>query len=138
VSSRLRVLVTKLGLDGHDRGLRLIAHELRDSGVEVIFLGIATRPEEAAKAAVDEDVDAIAVSLLSGSHLAHVGKLLVALKGLDVDIPVVCGGLIPERDAQALLDLGVRAVCPVGVPVARAAAMVVEAAQVGAGPHPSH
>jgi methylmalonyl-CoA mutase, C-terminal domain len=133
MSSRVRVLATKLGLDGHDRGLRLIAHELRDSGVEVIFLGIATRPEEAAKAAVDEDVDAIAVSLLSGSHLAHVGKLLEALKGYGADIPVVCGGLIPERDAQALLDLGAHAVCSVGVPVSRAAAMVVEAAHVGTG-----
>jgi methylmalonyl-CoA mutase C-terminal domain/subunit len=121
------VLATKLGLDGHDRGLRLIAHELRDSGVEVIFLGVATRPEEAARAAVDEDVDAIAVSLLSGSHLAHVGKLLATLKTFDADIPVVCGGLIPERDVQALLDLGVHSVCPVGVPVRRAGAMILEA-----------
>lgn len=127
MSGRVRVLATKLGLDGHDRGLRLIARELRDNGVEVIFLGVATRPEEAARAAIDEDVDAIAVSLLSGSHLAHVGKLVAALKSFDADIPVVCGGLIPEHDVQALLDLGVHSVCPVGVPVTRAGAMILEA-----------
>jgi methylmalonyl-CoA mutase C-terminal domain/subunit len=124
----LRILATKLGLDGHDRGLRLIARELQERGVEVIYLGISTAPAQAARAAVDEDADAIAVSMLSGSHFAHVTELIEQLKAQGSDIPVVAGGLISADDAQALIALGVADVRPVGTPVPVAASAVVAAA----------
>jgi methylmalonyl-CoA mutase C-terminal domain/subunit len=127
----VRVLATKLGLDGHDRGLRMIAHQLRDDGAEVVYLGLATRPEEAAQVAVQEDVDVIAVSLLSGSHLSHVRKLIAALKALDADIPVVCGGLIPQGDIDALHAMGVADVKAVGTPVTVAAAAIMAAGLQG-------
>jgi methylmalonyl-CoA mutase C-terminal domain/subunit len=127
--TQLRILATKLGLDGHDRGLRLIARELREQGAEVIYLGISTGPAEAASAAVQEDVDAIAVSLLSGSHLSHVSKLIAALTAMNAHIPVVCGGLIPQSDVQVLIDMGVADVKAVGTPVTVAAAAILTVAE---------
>lgn len=132
--SQVRVLATKLGLDGHDRGLRLITRELNSRGAEVVYLGISTNPAQAAAAAMQEDVDVIAVSLLSGSHLAHVGKLLAALEAAHADIPVVCGGLIPPADADRLLQLGVAAVRAVGTPVTEAAQAILDAAHNGRPP----
>lgn len=124
----VRVLATKLGLDGHDRGLRLIARELTGRGAEVVYLGIATSPAEVAAAAVAEDVDVIAVSLLSGSHLAHLATLLAELARAGADTPVVCGGLIPPADVEELTRIGVAAVRSVGTPVDEAAQVVLDVA----------
>jgi methylmalonyl-CoA mutase C-terminal domain/subunit len=102
-----RVLVAKLGLDGHDVGAKVVCHILRDAGFEVIYTGIRRTPEAVASVAIDEDVDVVAVSLLSGAHLPLVTRLL-ALLGEDGDvIPVVLGGAIPDADRPALIDLGV-------------------------------
>jgi methylmalonyl-CoA mutase, C-terminal domain len=104
----VRVLLTKLGLDGHDRGLRMIAMELRDRGAEVILSGPGTSAAHAAAIAVQEDVDVVAVSLLSGSHMALVPSLVELLREEDgYATPIVCGGLIPPRDAAELRNLDV-------------------------------
>jgi methylmalonyl-CoA mutase cobalamin-binding domain/chain len=125
-----RVLLTKIGLDGHDRGLRMIALELRDRGVEVVLLGVVTTPAAIAQTASDEDVDAIGVSVLSGAHMTLVPRLLelLAADGL-ADLPVVCGGTIPSDDVLALLDLGVARVCPTGTTVTEAADALIEACE---------
>jgi methylmalonyl-CoA mutase, C-terminal domain len=123
-----RVLAAKLGLDGHDRGIRLIARELRARGAEVVYLGIGTSPQQAAAAAVQEDVDVIAVSLLSGAHLAHVARLVKELARHPDPPPVVCGGLIPSADAAELQELGDVSVMPVGTTVPAAAEAILDAA----------
>jgi methylmalonyl-CoA mutase, C-terminal domain len=123
-----RVLVTKLGLDGHDRGIRLIAQELRARGAEVVYLGIGTSPQQAAAAAVQEDVDVIAVSLLSGAHLAHVARLVKELARDNDPPPIVCGGLIPSADAAQLEELGDVWVMPAGTTVSAAAEAILDAA----------
>jgi methylmalonyl-CoA mutase C-terminal domain/subunit len=130
--SAVRVLATKLGLDGHDRGLRLISRELTNRGAEVVYLGISTGPADAAAVAIQEDVDVIAVSLLSGSHLAHIATLLTELRQTDADIPVVCGGLIPPADVDELIRMGVSAVRAVGTPVAEAAQTILDVAAIAA------
>jgi methylmalonyl-CoA mutase, C-terminal domain len=124
----VRVLAAKLGLDGHDRGIRLIARELRERGAEVVYLGIGTSPAQAARAAVQEDVDVVAVSLLSGSHLLHLVNLLAELEAQNADVPVVCGGLISPEDAGRLHELGVHAVLSVGTSVSVAADAILRVA----------
>lgn len=111
MTRRGRVLVAKLGLDGHDRGARLVGHILRDAGYEVIYTGLRRTPELVVNVAVEEDVDLIGVSVLSGAHEDIVKELLTVRdeKGLN-DVPIVVGGIIPEHDVQTLLDLGVAAV----------------------------
>jgi methylmalonyl-CoA mutase cobalamin-binding domain/chain len=128
-----RVLAAKLGLDGHDRGIRLIARELLTRGAEVVYLGIGTSPQQAAAAAVQEDVDVVAVSLLSGAHLAHVTRLVEELDRLDDPPPVVCGGLIPSADAAQLTELGDVWVMPVGTTVPAAAQAILDAASRATG-----
>ncbi len=116
----IRVLVGKPGLDGHDRGAKLVARVLRDAGFEVIYTGIRSTPAAIASIAVQEDVDIVGLSLLSGSHLGLVRKTLEALKAAGADeVKVVVGGTIPEEDVQPLLDLGVTAVYPTGTPTDR-------------------
>jgi methylmalonyl-CoA mutase, C-terminal domain len=105
---RIRVLVSKLGLDGHDRGALIICRSLRDAGMEVIYSGLFCTPEQVAKTAIDEDVDAVAMSLLNGAHLAlfpKVGRLLRE-KGAN-DILLVGGGIIPESDKRILENEGI-------------------------------
>ncbi len=110
-----RVLIAKPGLDGHDRGAKLVARVLRDAGFEVIYTGIRTTPAAIATVAVQEDVDVVGLSILSGSHLGLTHKTLEALKDLDAqDITVVAGGTIPQSDVPALLDMGVAAVFATG------------------------
>ena len=106
---RYKVLVAKLGIDGHDRGAKVIARALRDAGFEVIYTGIRQTPEQVVYAAIQEDVDVIGVSLLSGAHIHHMKKLLEKLReaGAD-DIPVVLGGTIPLPDIEPLKKMGVR------------------------------
>jgi methylmalonyl-CoA mutase, C-terminal domain len=110
-----RVLVAKPGLDGHDRGAKVVARALRDAGFEVIYTGIRQRPAEIAAAAVQEDVAVVGLSILSGAHISLTRKVLDALRdaGAD-DIKVVVGGTIPAGDASRLRDLGVAAVYPTG------------------------
>ena len=105
---RIRVLVSKLGLDGHDRGALIICRALRDAGMEVIYSGLFCTPEQVAKTAIDEDVDAVAMSLLNGAHLALFPKVarLLREKGI-TDILLVGGGIIPESDKKILENEGI-------------------------------
>jgi len=107
----IRVLVAKPGLDGHDRGARVIARALRDAGMEVIYTGLRQTPEMIVEAAIQEDVDVVGLSILSGAHMTLVPRVmeLLAKEGLD-DVIVVVGGIIPQEDALALEQAGVRAV----------------------------
>lgn len=109
-----RVLVAKLGLDGHDRGVKVVARILRDAGFEVIYTGLRQTPERVVAAAIDEDVDLIGLSMLSGAHLALVPPVVELLRKEGVDIPVVVGGIIPERDVPTLMEAGVAAILAPG------------------------
>ena len=109
-----RVLVAKVGLDGHDRGVKVVGRILRDAGFEVIYTGLQQTPEMVVAAARDEDVDLIGVSLLSGAHMTLVPRLLAVLRAQQLDIPVVVGGIIPTADKAALEAIGVAAVLTPG------------------------
>lgn len=113
----IRVLVGKPGLDGHDRGAKVIARALRDAAMEVIYTGLRQTPEQIVQAAIQEDVDCVAVSILSGAHntlLPKINQLLI--DGDAADILFVAGGVIPEADIQFLKDNGVKAVFTPGTP----------------------
>ena len=108
-SKVIRVLVAKVGLDGHDRGVRIVARTLRDSGMEVIYTGLHRTPEEVVDAAVQEDVDVIGISILSGAHMTVFRRLLNLLAARDAtDIMVVGGGVIPDAEVAELKVLGVK------------------------------
>lgn len=113
-ATRGRVLVAKLGLDGHDRGVKVVARLLRDAGFEVIYTGLRQTPEMVVAAAVDEDVDAVGLSMLSGAHLALVPPVVAGLRAEGLPTPVIVGGIIPERDVSALHDAGVAAIVAPG------------------------
>ncbi|HET7785091.1 MAG TPA: cobalamin B12-binding domain-containing protein [Myxococcales bacterium] len=103
----IRVLVAKVGLDGHDRGAKVVARVLRDAGMEVVYTGLHRTPEQVVSAAVQEDVDVIGISLLSGAHMTLVPRLLELLKEQKAeDIAVVVGGVIPDEDVDELKKLG--------------------------------
>jgi methylmalonyl-CoA mutase C-terminal domain/subunit len=104
----IRVLLAKVGLDGHDRGVKVVARALRDGGMEVVYTGLHRRPHEVVEAALQEDVDAIGVSILSGAHLTLLPKIraLMRERGLD-DVALVVGGVIPDEDVPALEAIGV-------------------------------
>lgn len=104
---RGRVLVAKLGLDGHDRGVKVVARILRDAGFEVIYTGLRQTPAMVVAAAIDEDVDAVGLSMLSGAHLALVPPVVEGLRAEGLDTPVIVGGIVPERDVAVLRDAGV-------------------------------
>ncbi len=106
-----RILIAKPGLDGHDRGAKVIARALRDAGMEVIYTGLRQTPEMIAEAALQEDVNAVGLSILSGAHMALVPRVLELMRaeGLD-NVPVLVGGIIPDEDAPRLKELGVAAV----------------------------
>ena len=108
MASPIRILVAKVGLDGHDRGVKIVARALRDAGMDVIYTGLHRTPEEVVAAAVQEDVDAIGISILSGAHLTLVpliGRLLKEHQAEDVAL--VVGGVIPDEDVPALRECGV-------------------------------
>ena len=108
---KVRVLVAKPGLDGHDRGAKIIARALRDSGYEVIYTGIRQTPDMIAEAALQEDVDVVGLSILSGAHMALVPRVIEKLKALGMgDVVVLVGGIIPDEDVQTLRDMGVAGV----------------------------
>jgi methylmalonyl-CoA mutase C-terminal domain/subunit len=113
-----RVLVAKPGLDGHDRGAKLVARTLRDAGFEVIYLGIRQRPETIAAVTVQEDVRVVGLSILSGAHVALTEKTVKALRDAGAgDVLVVVGGTIPKRDVARLEAAGAAAVYPTGTPI---------------------
>ncbi len=114
----IRVLIAKPGLDGHDRGAKVLVRALRDAGMEVIYTGLFQTPEMIARAAADEDVDVVGVSILSGAHNALMPRIIQELhaSGLD-DVLLVAGGTIPTDDAQALKEMGVSAVFGPGTPL---------------------
>jgi methylmalonyl-CoA mutase C-terminal domain/subunit len=112
-----RVLVAKPGLDGHDRGAKLVARALRDAGFEVIYLGIRQKPETIASVAVQEDVSVVGLSILSGAHLGLTEKTVQALRAAGADALVVVGGTIPKRDVAKLEAAGAAAVYPTGTPL---------------------
>lgn len=113
-----RVLMAKPGLDGHDRGAKLVSRALRDAGFEVIYTGIRQRPEEIAAVAAQEDVQIVGLSILSGAHVALTRKVAAALDALGADdVQIVVGGTIPQRDVPRLLEAGAVAVFPTGTPL---------------------
>jgi len=111
---RPKILVTKLGLDGHDRGAKVVAKALKDSGFEVVYLGVHRTPEEVIRTAIEEDVDAIGVSILSGSHLELINDLMKLVKKEGINVPIIVGGIIPPEDIPKLKEMGVVEVCPPG------------------------
>jgi methylmalonyl-CoA mutase C-terminal domain/subunit len=114
----IRVVIAKPGLDGHDRGAKVIARALRDAGMEVIYTGLRQTPEQVASAALQEDADVIGLSILSGAHMQVCTRLMELLRatGLD-DVLVVVGGIIPDQDIPRLRDLGVRGIFLPGTPM---------------------
>ncbi len=106
----VRVLVAKVGLDGHDRGIKVVARILRDAGMEVVYTGLFQTPESVAAAAVQEDVDVVGLSMLSGAHLTLAPLVVEALRRRDSVIPVVVGGIVPSNDVEDLKAAGVAAV----------------------------
>jgi methylmalonyl-CoA mutase C-terminal domain/subunit len=129
---RPRVLIGKPGLDGHDRGAKVVARALRDAGMEVIYTGLRQTPEMIVEAALQEDVDAIGLSILSGAHLLLVDRVMALLAEEDMaDVPVFVGGIIPDEDVAALKEMGVTAVFGPGASIEAIAAQVWES--VGGG-----
>ena len=111
MDTRIRVLVAKAGLDGHDRGVKVIARALRDAGMEVVYTGLRQTPEMIVSAALQEDVQVIGLSILSGAHKAIVPRVMDLLREKDMlDVKVVVGGIIPDEDAEQLKKKGVAAV----------------------------
>jgi methylmalonyl-CoA mutase C-terminal domain/subunit len=106
----IRVLVAKVGLDGHDRGIKVVARLLRDAGMEVVYTGLFQTPETVAIAAIQEDVDVVGLSMLSGAHLTLAPMVVEALRAKGSDIPVVVGGIVPNNDLQDMRAAGVAAV----------------------------
>jgi methylmalonyl-CoA mutase C-terminal domain/subunit len=125
INRPIRVLVAKVGLDGHDRGAKVIATALRDAGMEVIYTGLRQTPEMVVNAALQEDVDAIGISILSGAHMTVFPKVaaLMKEKGMD-DVLLTGGGIIPEEDMKTLNDQGVGRLFAPGTPTAEVAAYI--------------
>lgn len=125
MDARYRVMIAKPGLDGHDRGAKVVARGLRDAGMEVIYTGLHRTPAEIVRAAVDEDVQVVGLSILSGAHNRLLPEIVAGLRaeGLD-DVLVIAGGIIPEADAEALRAGGVAAVFPPGTPIAEIASFI--------------
>jgi methylmalonyl-CoA mutase, C-terminal domain len=109
-----RILVAKVGLDGHDRGIKVVARILRDAGYEVIYTGLFQTPQTVAAAAVDEDVDAIGLSMLSGAHMTLAPLVVEEVRKLGSEIPVVVGGIVPNQDVEPLMAAGIAAVITPG------------------------
>ncbi|MGH7356668.1 MAG: cobalamin B12-binding domain-containing protein [Candidatus Rokuibacteriota bacterium] len=114
----MKVLIAKPGLDGHDRGAKVVARALRDAGHEVVYTGLKRTPEEIVAEAIQEDVDVIGLSILSGAHLTLARRVVDGLraKGVD-DVRIVVGGIIPPRDVESLRAAGVERVFPMGTPL---------------------
>ncbi len=111
-----KVLLAKMGLDGHDRGVKVIARAMRDSGLEVVYMGMRVTADQIAQTALQEDTDVVGISILSGAHMRLVPRLTAALeqRGLSGEMLLLVGGTIPEDDVAPLQDMGVHGVFPVG------------------------
>ncbi|MDP9396651.1 MAG: cobalamin B12-binding domain-containing protein [Actinomycetota bacterium] len=117
-AGRLRVVVAKPGLDGHDRGAKVVARALRDAGMEVIYTGLHQTPEQIVETAIQEDADAVGISILSGAHMTLVPRILELLRERGAeDILVTIGGTIPNKDIAVLKDMGVAEVFTPGAPM---------------------
>ena len=115
---KLRVLIAKVGLDGHDRGVKIVARGLRDAGMEVIYLGIHNTPEQIASSALQEDVDAIGLSMHSAAHMTLFGEVLGLLKKNKArDIAVFGGGIVPQEDIRNLKKMGIKEIFTPGAPL---------------------
>ena len=125
---KIRVLIAKPGLDGNDRGAKVVARALRDAGMEVIYTGLRQTPEQIVSAAIQEDVDAIGLSILSGAHNVLFPEImrLLASQGAS-DIPVFAGGIIPEQDVAKLHEMGIREIFLPGTPTATAVQAIRDA-----------
>src|SRR6478609_487917 len=124
---KIRVLVAKPGLDGHDRGAKVIARALRDAGMEVIYTGIRQTPEMIVEAAIQEDVDAILMSILSGAHMALFPKVMELLKQNNVDdVLIAAGGILPDEDIPAIKAMGIQGCFGPGTPTEEIAKFVRE------------
>ena len=124
----IRVVVAKVGLDGHDRGAKIIARALRDAGMEVIYTGLHQTPEQVVEAAIQEDVDAIGISILSGAHMTLIPRIIELLEENEAeDILVFVGGTIPKEDITKLKELGVGEVFTPGTPTKKAVEYVRQA-----------
>lgn len=111
IKQKIRVLVAKPGLDGHDRGAKVVARALRDAGMEVIYTGLRQTPEMIAEAALQEDVDVVGLSVLSGAHMALLPRIVEMLRENDMaDVVVIAGGIIPDEDVPALREAGVQGI----------------------------
>ena len=127
MTQSIRVLIAKVGLDGHDRGAKVVARALRDGGMDVIYTGLHRTPEEVVAAAVQEDVDVLGVSILSGAHMTLLPRIIELLRSSDAsDVLVVAGGVIPDEDLPALRELGVAEVFLQETPPAALVARVRE------------
>ena len=124
-----RILVAKVGLDGHDRCVKVIARILRDAGYEVIYTGLFQTPDTVAAAAEQEDVDMVGLSMLSGAHMTLAPKVVQKLREKDLHIPVVVGGIVPDRDIPKLQDAGVTAVLTPGATVEEITATIANILQ---------
>lgn len=117
MEKRIRILIAKPGLDGHDRGAKVVAQALRDAGMEVIYTGLHQTVDQIVNAALQEDVDIVGLSILSGTHMTICEKLLKGMREKGIgDKAVVVGGVIPEKDIQRLYDMGIQGVYPNGTP----------------------
>ena len=126
----LRVLVAKVGLDGHDRGIKVVARMLRDAGMEVIYTGLFQTPDTVAAAALDEDVDVVGLSMLSGAHMTLAPLVVEALRTAGLSTPVVVGGIVPPRDIEELKSLGIAGVIGPGATIDEVVALVTAAAAI--------
>jgi methylmalonyl-CoA mutase C-terminal domain/subunit len=124
----IRVVVAKVGLDGHDRGAKIIARALRDAGMEVIYTGLHQTPEQVVETAIQEDADAIGISILSGAHMTLIPRIVELLKENEAeDILVFCGGTIPKDDIPKLKEAGVGEIFTPGTPTKKAVEYVQHA-----------
>ena len=124
---KIRVLIAKPGLDGHDRGAKVVARALRDAGMEVIYTGIRQTPAMIAEAALQEDVDVVGLSILSGAHLPLLSKITETLKTNHLeDVLVIVGGIIPEEDVERLKQMGVHAIFGPGTSTAEIVTFIRE------------
>ena len=132
MAEKIRVVVAKVGLDGHDRGAKIIARALRDAGMEVIYTGLHQSPEQVVEAAIQEDADAIGVSIPSGAHLTLLPKIIDLLEENEAgDILVFCGGTIPKDDIVTLKEKGVKAIFTPGTPTTKAVEFLQESVVAG-------
>jgi len=125
--SPIRVVLAKLGLDGHDRGLKVVARILRDAGMEVIYLGLRQTTETIVDAVEQEDADVVGISMLNAGHLTLGPRIVDALAAAGLDVPVVIGGIVPDEDRQALADAGVAGVLGPGAPAEEVVAGIRDA-----------